>query len=138
VDYLQLRVKGAYISPRLNMTGSKSWKNSRWDVTMFPDGPYKFFIVDVPGNNFVLQIFGPKLSNEVLGTVPKEKVGVHCEGLAPYAAQAPDALFIDDLDLTKDCRRECAIRTNYCMAYKIEPGKAPEPPAPPPAPAPQR
>ena len=136
VDYLQLRQRDKYVSPRLNMTGSKSWIKGRWDVTPFPDGPYRFFILEVPGNNFVLQIFGPSLSNEVLGTILKEKIGPHCEGLAPYAAEAPDALFIDDLDLTKDCSRECAIQKNYCLAYRIAPGKVPAPPVSPPVPVP--
>ncbi|HSK02035.1 MAG TPA: hypothetical protein VK932_12375 [Kofleriaceae bacterium] len=123
-DYLQLRDREAYLTPRLNIAGTPGWRRSRWEVTLYPDGGHRLFILDAPGNNFVLQLYGQELSNVVLGTIPKDAIGPGCSGLAPYLAAHPDALFVDDHDHAKDCKRECVAPKSYCLMWRIHPEAA--------------
>jgi hypothetical protein len=108
----------------MNVTGSKRFQDAHWpswDVNPFPDKHAKLVIVELTGNNFVLQVFGRRLTNEVLGTIPGASIGAGCKNLAPYLQREPTAWFIDDHDFTKDCVRECAITGASCRAWKITP-----------------
>ena len=78
-------------------------------------------IVENTFNNFVLHIYGRWLRNEIVGNVRAVEVGEKCANMAPWIEKHPDVLFIDDLDYTKDCARECKISSWYCRAWKITP-----------------
>lgn len=133
-DYLQIRKRNAYVSPRMNVTESLRWRKGRTEVNMLPGRGYRLYIVELPGNSFVLPIYGPDLSNEILGRVPKDEIGPDCRGLRPYLALHPDALFVDDHEYAKHCKRECVEqRREACLVFRIE--AEPAPPPPPPAPA---
>ena len=54
------------------------------------------------------------------GTVRKEDVGPHCEGLHAWDAQQPKVLIIDYEDLTKDCARPCvSFEQGRCIAWEL-------------------
>ena len=108
LDLLQFRGDG-WVSPHMNVTGSRHYVPGVFDVPPFPDRHGRFVIVGLPANDFVLDIFGRDLDNEVLGSVTAAAVGPHCEQLYGWKLAVPDVLFIDDSDATRACPRECAI-----------------------------
>jgi len=119
-DYLQYRTRQS-ISARMNIVASKHFLNGVFDVEPFPDRNFKLVIVENPGNNFALHLFGRKLTNEVVGTLRGGYVGPRCEGVLPFLIIEPNAVFVDDDDWTKNCQRECAIKAWVCRAWKITP-----------------
>lgn len=120
VDYLQL--KDGPVSPRMNVAGSSAYLEGAYEVSVYPDIDGRFVIVELTGNNFVTNVFGPKLSNQILGTVTGASIGPRCENLASWLQREPRALFIDDHDFTKTCQRECVVQLRgYCRAWKITP-----------------
>ena len=107
-------------SPRMNIAGSRWYLPGGWDVRRYADLGRKFVIVEQTGNAFVLQVYGKGLGNEVIGTVDEKLIGPRCSGLAFWALTQPKALYIDDMDKTKDCRRTCAATGPYgCAAWRI-------------------
>jgi hypothetical protein len=121
-DYLQMRHHT--IAPRINVTASSRFVNPTdgWNVEPFPDIHGKFEIIELTNNNFVLQIFGRRLGNQVIGTIAGGLIGARCENLADIVRREPKALFIDDRDFSKACQRECAIPwKGICRAYRIHP-----------------
>lgn len=107
------------IGPRLNAASSPYFKRARGGFDPYPDVNARFIIIDVNANGFLLPIYGPHLSNEVLFTLPADQVGERCAGLRGVAALHPGVLFIDDLDHTIDCDRACALPLRHgCGAYR--------------------
>jgi hypothetical protein len=120
-DYLQYR--SDEVTPRMDMAGSPIFFRRTRQVEPFPDLHGKFEIIETIANHFTLQIFGRALSNEVLGTMPGAAIGARCANLASVLEREPAALFIDDEDFTRDCRRACAFSwLRRCRAYRITPG----------------
>ncbi len=120
LDLLQLR-QPTPPSPRMNIGGSRFYIEKGWTVPMYADKSRKFVIIEQTGNAFVLEIYGKRLSNQILGTVREDDLGTRCAGLTYWKLAEPAALFIDDLNKTADCRRRCAIPTTWggCMAWRI-------------------
>lgn len=119
-DLLQLK-SGTPISAQLNIVGSKHFMSGGWEVGAYPDHHYQLAIVSETANHFVLQLFGKRLTNEVIGTLPAEAAADHCAGMRSFNAAHPDAIYVDDGDLTKDCPRECIIKGWRCLGWRITP-----------------
>ncbi len=70
---------------------------------------------------FFVQLFGKKLTNEVVDTIRGYALGPRCESLRMYIDRYPDVLFVDDHHLAKHCQRECVIKmpNYYCGAWLI-------------------
>ncbi len=118
VDFLQ--VKAGWLSPRMNVTASRYYKNGSDTLKIYPSDGYHFVIVDWV--DLTLPIFGRRLSNEVIGSIPSDKLGPGCHALADYLAKDPAIVFIDQGDKTKACKRTCEINWGwYCAGWKIEP-----------------
>ncbi|MBL9017299.1 MAG: hypothetical protein JNL83_24135 [Myxococcales bacterium] len=119
-DLIQLKTRKA-ISPQLNVVGSKHFIDGGWEVPVFPDHDYQLAIVQETANHFVLQMYGKRLSNEIVGTVPAPPPGDRCASYRAFNDAHPDVLYVDDLDLTKDCQRECVIKGWRCFGWRITP-----------------
>jgi hypothetical protein len=123
VDYLQIRDPQYYVSPRLNVSGTPWFVRGRDDVRLHPDRHQRLFILETTGNNFILQLYGRNLSNQILGTIRKDAIGPRCAGLWPATVMYPDALFVDELGLSNDCERECAMSKGQCLWWRIKPSR---------------
>jgi len=123
LDMLQLRESG--FSPRMNVTGSSLFEvapKPSYDVEVFPDLHAKLVIIELTSSNFLLQLYGRRLTNEVVDTIPGDEIGPGCRDLAPYLARDERTWFVDDRDFTKDCVRDCAITGEIgCRAWRIKP-----------------
>lgn len=115
--------------PRVNVTASPWFQLPRRDrgesrsLELFPDVGARLLIAGHTRDGFVLQLYGRRLTNTVVGTVRADGVGPACTGLVPLLASDPDLLVVDDLDLTHDCARECAIGSaGACRAYRLQLG----------------
>jgi len=110
------------VGPRLDVTSSSSFVAGPDTVEMYPDRGARFVILDLNYRGFLMPLYGPKLTNRVVRTIPIQDIGARCAGLGN---DGPDVLYVDDQDLAKDCKRECAITapsgSGRCMAYRIEP-----------------
>lgn len=102
---------------RMNAAATASYTTSAFDVPVYPDRGARLVIIGAPANGFALPLYGRKLTNEIVGTVPAHTVGAACAGLRP---QPRDALFVDDADVTSGCKRTCAIEAGRCLAYAID------------------
>jgi hypothetical protein len=120
IDVLQFQ-HDSFVAPRLNVAGSKHYLATSHAFEPYPDLDATLVIIDQNGNGFLLPMYGKKLSNRVLTTIPPEALGPTCAGLADVLARHPDALFVDDLDHTRACSRECVLPTAYgaCLAYRV-------------------
>lgn len=119
VDYLQ--IKHHQVSPRMNAGSSPHFIHS-YDVPIFPDVRGKFVIIETPWNNFILPIYGTRLSNVIIETVKGAEVGPKCESLRGFVEREPQVLFIDDYDHMKDCPKECGLTLNSsCRGYRLLP-----------------
>jgi hypothetical protein len=115
-----MRIEDGDFYTRMNISGSRWYLQRGIDVLLYPDMNAKFVIAQAPGNNFILPLFGRRLTNTVLGSVRRENVGPHCEGLHAWDAQAPKILVIDDENLTKDCTRTCgSFEQGRCIAWEL-------------------
>jgi hypothetical protein len=105
------------IGPRLNVAESRFFLESGDTIDLVPDRHAKFVILETTTRGFLVQLYGPKLTNQVVGTIPAAKVGPACEGLR----DARDVLYVDDQDLTRACPRECAIPGPHgrCVAFRL-------------------
>jgi Dolichyl-phosphate-mannose-protein mannosyltransferase len=111
------------IGIRLNVTGSTMFRPGPYTIEIYPDVNGRFVIIGTMNLAFVLQLYGRRLTNEVLRSVPVAEIGEGCANLVAMSVQQPDVLFIDESDATKACAaRECAIRASWgmCMAYRIK------------------
>ncbi len=117
-DLLQFQTRTSF-SPQMNVVASKYFVHGGWEVQIYPDHNYQLVLVGATGNNFVLQLFGKRLTNEIVGHVLPEHIGPHCETLRTFAMLRPDVLFVDDLDATKGCPRECVIKSWYCQGWRM-------------------
>lgn len=122
VDVLQL--PDGYVSPRMNASGSPHFEPGLNDeLRLYPDRGLKLVIVEAMG--FHLQLYGRRLTNEVVGTVRAVYVDDRCTKLSLWLAKEPRAVFVDDQDLTRLCKRTCVVTWPdaplYCGAWKIEP-----------------
>lgn len=118
-DLLQLRTR-ASVTPQMNVSASKHFVDGGWEVQPYPDHSYKFVIIQAPANNFILPLYGRRLRNEVLGSVLSANIGPRCTNLQWFTLARPDVLYVDDLDYTKNCPRECVISSWYCRAWRIK------------------
>ena len=117
VDYLQSRSN--YVSPRMNVARSRSFLDS-YEVPVFPQTKSPLIIIETPGANFILPLYGRRLSNEILAEVRGATIGPRCEGLQPYVALVPDVLFIDDSEFMKNCSRECGLTVSgVCRGWSL-------------------
>lgn len=118
-DIWRIEERDAY--PRLNANRSATFIPGVFDVELYPDVNAKLVVVHWPANGFSLPFYGRRLTNTVLGSIPPEKLGDHCEGLSAFRSQAPDFAVIDVEDSTKKCARTCAIPgRSSCLAWKVE------------------
>jgi 4-amino-4-deoxy-L-arabinose transferase-like glycosyltransferase len=122
VDLLQL--PDGYVTPRMNATGSPWFEEGVNDeLRLYPDRGLKLVIIEATG--FQLQLYGRRLTNRVLGTMRKQHLDDRCTRLSIWLEKDPDALFVDDQDLTKLCERTCVVKWPdaplYCGAWKIVP-----------------
>ena len=114
------------IGPRLNVSGSSKFITRSEGFEPYPDRHWKFVIIEMNWNGFVVPLYGRRLTNEVLSTVRREQLGERCAGLRSIVAQHPDVLFIDDQNLTQSCDRSCAYEVpGWCRAYKMFPRTQP-------------
>ena len=88
----------------------------------WPDMDAKLVVVGDIANGFAMPLFGKKLTNVVIATLPGTSLGVKCAGLALFARQ-PNTFFVDDGQLTKHCHRACALtrEDGYCSAWRVTP-----------------
>jgi len=107
--------------PRMNASNSSLYMKGGLDVPLYPDLGAQLVIAYAPGNNFILPLYGRKLTNSVITSVPKAEIGPRCEGLRAYTERGPNILVVDDEDLTKDCARTCVASAGRCLAYRLEP-----------------
>ncbi|CAN5909641.1 hypothetical protein BH11MYX3_BH11MYX3_20440 [soil metagenome] len=120
LDILQLQSR-KWLSPQLNVVGSKRFINGGWTVEMYPDHDYKLAILGATGNHFIIQLYGKRLTNDIVGTIPDTALGPQCATLRELTAIRPEILYVDDADLTKDCpERECVIKGPYCLGWRIQ------------------
>jgi hypothetical protein len=117
IDLLVLR------GPRLNVTQSAYFRPGD-AIEPMPDLHAKLVIIERTTNGFVLPLYGGRLTNEIVQTIPAAAIGERCATLSESVTQGPDTLFIDDLNHTADCNRECVVRTRagLCRAYRLEQG----------------
>ncbi len=109
-----------WISRRMDVGATPFFLHGTAEIRPYPDGPYRLAIIERTGPNYVVQLYGRHLTNEVVGTVRATELGSRCSGLATLLATYPDVLFVDDQDYTKDCNRTCAIQRGVgCKAFRI-------------------
>jgi hypothetical protein len=110
------------LGPRLNAMSSPWFRQGREGFGVWPDLHARFLIVQEKG--FVLPVYGPKLTNEVVKTIPSVEIGSNCERLIAEGALKPDTFVLDDLDTTKTCPRECVQRDSWhCEIWRLKGGK---------------
>jgi len=97
------------IGPRMNVTGSPLFLEGPDQLDMFPDAHARFVIVRWAWNGFLLPIYGRRMTNEVLYSVPSNQLGEQCSNLREIQRKDPAILFIDDDELTKSCSRVCGL-----------------------------
>jgi len=113
--------KGA-IYARLNASQSRWFVPGSVELPLYPDANARLVLLEGPTLNFAVPLYGRKLTNEVVTSVPPEKIGEHCEGLRPYLASGAPVLFVDDHDHAAACKRTCALPSpSRCLAFTIEP-----------------
>jgi hypothetical protein len=114
------RIKAGDDYPRMNVSGSKWFMVGTWNVMLYPDMGASFVIAEAPGNSFILPLYGRRLTNSVLGSVPKGQIGKDCASLHSWDGTAPKVFVVDDENLTKDCARTCvAEQSGHCLAYSL-------------------
>jgi hypothetical protein len=117
------RVMAGDAYPRLNASNSGTFPLGVMDVDLYPDVGAHFVLLEGPAQNFVLQLNGRKLTNEVVGTISRADLGEHCEGLERYGGARSEILYVDDRNYAAACKRTCALASAArCLAYRIEPG----------------
>jgi hypothetical protein len=108
------------IGPRLNAASSPWFIHGPDAYDPWPDEGVRFLVVQQTADFFVLPVYGPRLTNEVVGTVPAAELGPRCERLVLAGALEPDVVLLDDLDLTKRCDRVCAREDAWhCVAWRL-------------------
>ncbi|MBX3229648.1 MAG: glycosyltransferase family 39 protein [Labilithrix sp.] len=116
------------IGPRMNVAGSPWFLDGPDQQDTFPDVHARFVIVYFVWNGFILPLYGRRMTNEVLFSVPEDGLGPDCANLRAIAKREPDVLFIDDSQLTKHCARECGMEVppGNCRAWRmLEPDSKP-------------
>ena len=116
-EYDLALLKADGIGMRLDAGSSRWFVDGRDAMKVWPDRHARYLIAQEKG--FVLPVYGPNLTNEVIDTIPRAKIGPHCEGLIERGALEPDVFVIDDLDLTKDCDRVCAQSSWRCDLWHL-------------------
>jgi len=115
-----LQIKAGYISGRMNASQSTMFLEGHADeVRMLPNRRFKVMVIEsIP---FSLQLFGKGLTNEVVGTLPGNRVGPKCEGLTPFILGQRRLLFVDDQHFSRDCNRTCVVPwpNYYCGLWSI-------------------
>jgi hypothetical protein len=112
------------IGPRLDLTASPLFVHGKWELFMFPDKNAKLLIVEGSRWRFLVHLYGRRLTNEVIGTVPGASIGERCTSLSRYVDADPNLLVIDDDDYTKACDRSCAVDFPWgCGAWTIRPSR---------------
>ena len=121
-DLVTMMKEPGGMGPRLNVAGSSFFPPGPMVVDMFPDMHGRFVIVESSAESFLLQIYGRRLTNEVVSTVRKDEIGEGCSKLVEITQHDPSILFIDDHGYTQSCDRECAVmQWSGCRAYRIKP-----------------
>jgi len=119
LDLAQIET-GHWISPRLNVSASPWFPHSPGVLHPYPDRGFHLVIVERTRTGYTTQLFGRRLTNEVVGTVREHELGDRCEGRRSTLEHVPDAVFVDELDLTKHCTRTCAIAGRVsCKVVRI-------------------
>src|SRR5262249_43350689 len=112
---LWMLTRGA-IGQRLNAASSPWFIHGEDAHDVWPDLSARLLIVPQTADFFVLQLYGPHLTNEVIGTVPAAEIGPRCEQLVA----AGDVLVVDEKDFTKHCDRVCARHDSWrCLAWRF-------------------
>ncbi|MBX3204656.1 MAG: hypothetical protein KF764_06275 [Labilithrix sp.] len=118
-DVFRIRSGDRY--PRMNASNSSLFLDGALDIPVYPDLGADLLIAYAPGNNFILPLYGRKLKNSVITSVPKKDIGERCEGLRPFLEKTPGALVVDDENLTAQCARTCVATSGRCLAYRLDP-----------------
>lgn len=121
-EYALSRIHREY-TPRLDVAGSPWFVRGFGALTPAPDENARLVIIEATRDWFLVPLYGRRLTNEVVGLIPRAAVGDRCEGLRPLAAIDPDLLIVDELELTKGCPRACAFgdRWGMCRAWRLFP-----------------
>lgn len=117
-----LMLKSSGIGPRMNASASSLFVRGPDAFDPWPDMHARLLIIQEKG--FVLPVYGTKLTNEVITTIPGAEVGPACERIAEIVRSEGDrkVLVVDDLDFTKHCERECVLDGgSMCNAWRIGP-----------------
>ncbi len=113
---------GYWISPRVNVMASPWFSRGPGELRTFPDRWYKLAIIEHTRGGYTAHLFGRRLTNEVVGTVRERDLGERCAGVRALLARVPEALFVDDLDLTRSCTRTCVLAgSKACKLFAITP-----------------
>ncbi len=121
-DLSQLQKPGG-IGPRIDVIGSPWFQTGPGVLEPIEDLHARLVIVEYTQDGFLLPLYGRHLTNEVLFTIPRSQLGPRCDALRFVVARDPTALFVDELDLTRSCDRQCAIPTAWgsCRAWQLFP-----------------
>lgn len=116
------------IGPRVNVTRSPLFRPGPDTMEVMKDLDTKLVIVEYNQRLFTLPLYGTRLTNEVMTTVPKGEIGEGCSRLLSIVDKNPKVLFIDDSNHTRECERECAATApnGACQAYRLKVPRAPE------------
>ncbi|HEY4056081.1 MAG TPA: hypothetical protein VGM39_05705, partial [Kofleriaceae bacterium] len=108
--------------PRIDVAASPWFIDSAEVLEMFPASGTHFAIIEHTHKGMLLPIYGRDLSNTVTATIKQADLDRRCEALRPLLDADPSLLVIDDLDLTRACRRTCAFtdRHGRCRAWQIK------------------
>lgn len=121
-DLLQIGC-GYWFSPRVNVVGSPWFHHGPGELRTLPDRNYEIAIVQRTLSGYIVPLFGRRLKNQIVGTVPADELGDHCAGVRVMLAAHPTAVFIDELDLTNDCARTCVLAgPKACKLWSIHLG----------------
>lgn len=112
--------------PRLDVLGSPWFQGGAAALAPMPDLHARFVILEYTRDGFLVPLYGQRLTNEVVATIPRAHVGPRCEGLRQHVARDPQLRFIDDLDTTRGCARTCALPDKWgpCRVWQLFPSPA--------------
>ncbi|CAN5923439.1 hypothetical protein BH11MYX3_BH11MYX3_34010 [soil metagenome] len=119
-DLSQLQQPGG-IGPRIDLIGSPWFRWGPAAIAPMEDLHARFVIVDYTQDGFLLPLYGRHLTNEVLFTIPRSQLGPRCDAMRFLVARDPTAVWVDDLDLTAECERRCAIPSQWgpCRGWSL-------------------
>ncbi len=119
LDLIQINT-GHWISPRVNVAASPWFAAGPGRLNPLPDRGFKIVLIERTSTTYTVHLFGRMLTNEIVGTVRASELGSRCEGVRGVLAQHPDAVFLDELQLTTSCDRSCRAGTP-CRLFAIRP-----------------